>query len=247
MNERAEAEPAAIVRSGSGGLWLDGAPDQSEGSLCLHSSRGVSPLREPWPRSKPVAEGRTKPTPALSPALCTPMGLFIRQALRGTRTSLQQQSWLFTDSWLTVATSTLISAARSCATVWLTNVWMSADNCGCNARVCVCVGKSFEKCVFADCKNVHSKWILYVNSATLLFLSSKSSTKITWNLDVSFEPTNPVMQVNYLCRPSIAFGAHILICSVHWEYINTFVGPIKEIKIKVKPLCKNKHNQKSIR
>lgn len=58
MNERAEAEPAAIVRNGYGGPWLDGIPDQSEGLVCLHSSRGVNPLREPWPRSKPVAEGR---------------------------------------------------------------------------------------------------------------------------------------------------------------------------------------------
>lgn len=73
MRERAEAAPAAIVRSGSAGLWLDGAPDQSEGSVCLHSSRGANPPREPWPRSTPVAEGRTKPTLALSPAPCTPM------------------------------------------------------------------------------------------------------------------------------------------------------------------------------
>lgn len=35
MNERVEAEPAAVVRSGSAALRLDGAAGQSEGSVCL--------------------------------------------------------------------------------------------------------------------------------------------------------------------------------------------------------------------
>lgn len=158
MNERAEAEPAAIVRSGYGGLWLDGLADQSEGSGCLHSSRGVNPPREPWPRSKPVAEGRAKPTLALSLALCTPMGLLIRQhwgGWGGLGRSHQLQSWLFTDSWLTVATTpTLVSATLSYATVWMAHLWFSADNCSWKTHICMYVGQYQS--------------ILYVNKATLL-------------------------------------------------------------------------------
>lgn len=30
MNERVEAKPAEVVRSGSAALWLDSPPDQSE-------------------------------------------------------------------------------------------------------------------------------------------------------------------------------------------------------------------------
>lgn len=174
MNERAEAEPAAIVRSGSAGLWLDGAADQSEGSVCLHSSRGANPPREPWPRSKPVAEGRTKPTLALSPALCTPMA-YSSGSTAGLAHPFSCNHASLLTSWLTVATtSTLISATLSSATVGMTNMWMSADNCSWNTRICMYVGQSFWVCVFAHCKATHWKWILYVNIATLLCSSCKN-------------------------------------------------------------------------
>lgn len=165
MSERAEAGAAARVRNGNGALWLDSGPDQSEGSACLHSSRGVNPLREPWPRSKPVAKGRTKPTLALSPALCTPMVLFTRQHRIGT--CPWQQSGLFSDSWLTVATSTLISATLFYATVWMVYMWISTGNRSC---VCIDAGQSFWMWVFAGCKNKRVKWIFYIIKCYIIML-----------------------------------------------------------------------------